>query len=314
MEASQAKYNFHKAHSRNFGIYSEAEQQALSESTVAVAGAGGDGFQLSYKLAMAGVGKFSIADPEVFEPENSNRVIAATNSNCGKNKAEVFRDWASDLPNPPEVRIYTDGVSGDNVEDFMHGADLVIDESELTYPHIGTMIARQALAQGIPNLTVMNVLHAGVATSYHPNGRYTFEDMMGIAKGTPIDEIAEMSIDFSRCLPYIPEYGDLKTLKAVMDGAPLPSVGTGVDAASGIGGSEAILHLMQKASNHRIRPTWAKNFRYSDLYNGKSGTIHHPRLAYYMGIAKVAARSSLGLNPHASYTQEDRDRRENTAA
>lgn len=309
MAASPANYEYNRTHARNLGFYSEYEQQALSDSTIAIAGAGGDGFQLGYKLAMAGVGSIRVADPEVFEPENSNRVIAASAPNSGRNKAEVFQEWAGNLPNPPEVTIFTDGVTEDNLEDFMYGADLVLDESELTYPHVGTMIARQAMQQEIPDLFVMNIAHAGVATSFHPNGRYTFEKIMGLPESAPLDEIAEMDVDFSKCLPYIPSYGDIKTLQAVVEGAPLPSVGTGVDMASGIGSSEAILHLTANINNHRLKPTWAKTFRYMDAYTGKSGKIRHPRASYYLGAASMAARSYAGRNPRASYSKADRERR-----
>jgi len=297
-------------YARNYGFYSEAEQEALANSTIAIAGAGGDGFQLGYKLAMAGVGNFRVADPEVFEPENGNRVIAANENYINRNKAEVFKEWAESLPTHPNVTIYTEGVNEDNLEDFMYGADLVLDESELTYPHIGTMIARQAVKQAIPDLFVMNIAHAGVATSFHPDGRYTFEKMMGIPEGAPLDEVAEMSVDFTRALPYIPKYGDLRTLQAVQEGASLPSVGTGVDMAAGVGSSEAILHLTSNVKNHRMNPTWAKTFRYMDAYTGKAGKIRHPRASYYIGATTMAARSFLGINPLASYTQEDRSRRE----
>ncbi len=314
MEASPVN-NFDAAgrmYARNYGFYSEAEQEALANSTVSIAGAGGDGFQLGMKIAMAGVGNLRVADPEVFERENANRVIAAGERNCGLNKAEVFKQWAENLPSHPNVTIFTEGVNEDNLEDFMQGADLVLDESELTYPHIGTMIARQAVKQSIPNLFVMNIAHAGVATSFHPGGRFTFEKMMGIPEGAPLDEVAEMKVDFTRALPYIPKYGDLRTLQAVQEGAPLPSVGTGVDMAAGIGSSEAILHLTSGVKNNRLSPTWAKTFRYMDAYTGKSGKIRHPRASYYIGATTMAARSYLGINPQASYTQEDRDRRANS--
>ncbi|WP_230005965.1 ThiF family adenylyltransferase, partial [Microbacterium sp. Bi128] len=60
---------------RNLGFWRHSEQQILRDSTIAIAGAGGDGFDLAVALVMmAGPKEVRIADPETFVPENSNRV------------------------------------------------------------------------------------------------------------------------------------------------------------------------------------------------------------------------------------------------
>jgi len=302
-EINKREYN------RNYGFWNEAEQEALSTSKVAIAGVGGDGFQLGYKLAMNGVLNFSIADPEAFEVENSNRVFGATSSNDGRNKAEVFRDMVMDIRPNATVDIYNDGVTSDNVEEFMHGADLLIDESELRYLHIGTMLARTARKNMTPDLFVMNIGFSGQATSFHPTRGKTFEDIMGIPKDAPLDEVAQMEVDFSRVLPYIPNYGDISTLIAVQEGASLPSISQGVDIASAIGSSEAFLHLVDKAGNKRRQPTWAPKFRYMDAYNGESGIKRNARLSHKLGLTTLIARSLIGINPKASYRDEERQRR-----
>lgn len=302
--------SYNIADSRNYGFWNEAEQSALGHAKVAIAGAGGDGFQLGYKLAMMGVGEISVADPEAFEPENSNRVLAATRDNCGRNKAEVFREMASALPRDIKINVFTDGVTEDNVDEFMDGANLVLDESELTYLNIGTMIARKAIEKAIPELLVMNIGFAGIATSFAPNEKSKgFQELMGIDKNTSLDEVADMEVDYSRCVPYIPAYGDYDTFKAVVfDGASLPSISQGVDIASAIGSTEAFLHL-SGADNHRRQPTWSPRFRFMDAYTNKSGIIRYPRLAHYGGVTRLYVKNKMSLNPKASYSSEDRARR-----
>lgn len=299
--------------SRNYGFWNEAEQQALIDSRVAIAGVGGDGFQLGQKLAQMGVQSFSIADPEIFELENINRVPGATYSTNGRNKAEVFAEKILDINPDAKVDIFTDGVLPENVEEFMYGADLVLDESELTRLEIGTLIARQALKQGIPNLFVMNVGYATQVTSFHPSGKKTYEDIMGIPRGMPLNEIADMEVDLSRCVPYIPKYGDLRTLIAVREGASLPSIAQGVDIASALGASQAFLHLTKKVGNRRPEPVWAPRFRYMDALDGTSGETRFPRISHYRHLGWAALRQYAGLNPEASYTAEDRARRKAAA-
>ena len=298
-----------KAFQRNYGFWNEEEQKCLSESKVAIAGAGGDGYQLGIKLAMMGVKNFSIADPEVFEEENSNRVIGATSSNIGRNKAEVFRDMVMDMRPDAKVEIFNEGVNESNIEEFMRGSHLVLDETELTHLELGTMVAREARKNKIPDIFVMNLGFAALASSFHPEHGKTFEDIMGIPKGSPLDEVKDMELDFRRVLMYVPNYGDIKTLMAVKDGAPLPSISAGVDVASAIGTTEAFLHLTSKLNNHRKRPTWAPYFRYIDSYNNKSGIAKASKISYQLGMAAVIGRTIFDLNPRASYSKEERDNR-----
>ncbi len=276
---------------------------------VAIAGVGGDGFQLGLRLAMNGVQTFDIADPEAFEPENTNRVPGAVTSTYGLNKAEVFRDRVLDINPDADIRIFKDGVHEDNIDDFTSRATLVFDESELTYLHIGTSIARAARRRGIPNVLVMNVGFAAQVTSFHPNGKMTFEKLMGIPEGMPLDEIKDLSVQFDRCLPYIPKYTDLSTFVAIKEGASLPSIAQGVDVAAALGSSQAFKHITSELGNHRSKPIWAPKFGYMDAYDLKTGVTSLPRLSHYRTLAYAAVRDLLKRNPRASYRDIDRKNR-----
>lgn len=297
-------------YARNYGFFSEAEQQKINESKIAIAGVGGDGFQLGEKLARIGISKFSIADPEFFEEENMNRVSGAKYSTLGKNKAEVFRDSVLDIQPDAEINIYTEGVTEDNVKEFIKDADLVIDESELTRLEIGTMISRESRKLQKPVLIVLNIGFAAIASTFDPESKHSFEKVMGIPENMPLDEVAQMQIDFSRCLPYIPSYGDVNSLLAVQEFAPLPSISQGVDVASAIGSTEAFLNLTHDLGNKRKKPTYNPVWRYMDAYSGRSGTIRHARIAHYLGLFAMIGRIKLGINPLASYSHEQRKNRE----
>ncbi|WP_336661592.1 ThiF family adenylyltransferase [Leucobacter sp. USHLN154] len=300
--------------SRNYGFWSEDEQRALIESRVAIAGVGGDGFQLGVKLARMGVASFSVADPEVFELENVNRVEGASTATLGRRKAEVFRERVLDINPEAEVRTFFDGVIPENIADFMQGASLVLDESELTKPEIGSLIARRARMQGIPDLLVMNVGFAAQVTSFAPASPWTFERFMGFGAEMPLDEIADAGVDLARCLPYIPPYTDLRSLRAVAgeDGhepASLPSISIGVDAASAIGSAQAFLHLTAGVANHRRSPIWAPRIAYTDAYRLRTRIVRAGRAPHVLGLLVAAARQKLNLNPLGSYTVADITRR-----
>ena len=62
-----------EAFSRNIGPLTQAEQDKLANVRVAIPGMGGVGSLHLITLARTGVGKFHIADFDVFEPANVNR-------------------------------------------------------------------------------------------------------------------------------------------------------------------------------------------------------------------------------------------------
>ena len=295
---------------RNMGFWDEDEQQAIIDANVAIAGVGGDGYHLGLRLAQMGVRTFDVADPEVFEPENANRVPGATTETYGRKKVDVFREQVLRINPDADVRVYEEGVTPENVARILGRATLALDESELTHLEIGTAWAREARRLGIPNMMVMNVGFAAQVTSFDPlDKKHTFERMMGFSNDEPLEKVAERKLDLSRCVPYLPPYGDIESLKAVEEGASLPSIAQGVDVAASMGASQAFLHIVRGVSKHRPEPIWAPRMAYMDAYNFKSGVTSHPRLSHYRTLSKMVMRNVLHLNPRASYTEADRSRR-----
>lgn len=289
--------------SRNYGFWNEEEQRLITLQHVAIGGVGGDGYQLGLKLARMGVANFTIADPEVFEAENINRVPGAKQSTLGRSKVDVFEEELRDINPAAKLTVFREGITTENVKEFMKDATIVFDETELTYLHLGTAIAREARRRNIPDVMVMNIGFAAQLTSFDPTSPNTFEKMMGIPADMSLTEVQSMKVDFSRCLPYVPPYSDLRTLIAINDGASLPSIAPGVDVASAIGSTEALKHFWHGA-NRRMLPTFYPRFRFNDSYNGKSGTIKTPRASHYETLVVAAANMRLSRSPEASYTLE----------
>jgi len=75
--------------SRNIGVFTDAEQEKLRLSTVAIAGVGGIGGLLAERLVRLGVGHIKITDPGTFEESNLNRQFSSsmTNLDAGKTNA-----------------------------------------------------------------------------------------------------------------------------------------------------------------------------------------------------------------------------------
>lgn len=293
---------------RNMGFWNEVTQQAILETTVAIGGTGGAGYMVGLELARIGVQNFDIADPEDFEPVNSNRVFGVNSDTLGRNKAEVFREELSKINEGATVRSYTDGVTVDNLQEFMSRAHIVLDATELSMPQLGTMICREARKLEIPVLNVEYVGHAGQVTSFDPHSTMTFERFMGIKGGenVPLDEVAQQKLEPSRYLAYIPPYGDLKTLIAIQEGASLPSNVIGAGQAAQLGVAEAVKHIRVRIGERGLKPVFAPSVRWSDAYTGKSGHTNHPQISYYRHLAVAIVRNQLKLHEEASYSKEQR--------
>ena len=177
------------------------------------------------------------------------------------------------------------------------------------------MLARQARIRKIgrvvvpvPVVDIEYIAYAGQGTVFDPTSRMTFERFMGIVGGedAPLDEVADQSIDTSRYLAYLPHYGDLETLKAIQNGAPLPSNMIGAGVAAQIGLSEVLKLTRQRIGEKPILPTYAPSVRWYDAYTNETGYTRHPRLSYYRHLGAVVVSNLLKTNEQASYTDEDR--------
>ncbi len=286
---------------RNLGFFSVDEQQKLVDSTVAIAGAGGDGGMLAIQLARLGVGRLVLADPDPFESENINRQAACTTKTIGTNKAVAVGNYISDINPNIELDIYDNGITRDNVEQFIAEADLVIDETEFTIHSLGVMLARAARRKGIPNLMAMNIGFGTTVTSFQPQGGMTFEKMLGLSEIASLDEIEKSEPDISKWLPYIPPYADLDAFKKVASGEKsAPSVAPGVTIAASVASTQATLHLLN-GDNNRQKPISAPEVLMMDAMTGRSKIMKMGSLSYYKSAVKMMVNNKLGRVPKVSY-------------
>jgi molybdopterin/thiamine biosynthesis adenylyltransferase len=88
---------FPECYGRNFPSLSCLDQLRLFESRVLVAGLGGLGGVLVELLARVGVGRFFLADGDVFVPSNLNSQWLATQGTLGAHKAHVAARHLHDI-------------------------------------------------------------------------------------------------------------------------------------------------------------------------------------------------------------------------
>ena len=184
-------FDYPQAFSRNIGWVTEAEQQRLRGKRVAIAGLGGVGGIHLLTLARLGIGKFTIADYDVFDIANFNRQAGATLSSLGRPKSDVLAEMALDINPEIDLRVFPAGVQSDTVDAFLADVDVYVDGLDFfAFP-----ARRQTFAaceqRGIPVVTAAP-LGMGTALLVFGPGGMSFEDYFGFAG---CDEM-EMAVRF----------------------------------------------------------------------------------------------------------------------
>jgi molybdopterin/thiamine biosynthesis adenylyltransferase len=241
--ADRASWSYDEAFARNRGLISPEEQQRLRNSRVAIVGMGGVGGIHLVTLARLGIGRFTIADPDVFETVNFNRQYGATLPNLGRQKAEVMAEIARDINPEAEIRVFTDPIGPANAGRFLEKADLFIDGLDFFQIDARRVLFRLAASQGTYSITAGPVGFSAIWIVFAPNGM-------------SFDKYFDMSNDMGRLEQLVAfgvgvapkatqrSYMDLDALD--IESRAAPSTAMACQLAAGAMGCEAVKILLGK--------------------------------------------------------------------
>lgn len=171
-------FNYDNAFSRNIGWVTEAEQAKLRQSRVGIGGLGGVGGVHLLTLARLGIGKFSIADFDVFDIVNFNRQVGATMQSLERTKIDVLSEMALDINPELDLRKFTNGIDKDCLDDFLDGVDVYVDGLDFFAFEARRMTFAACERKGIPVVTAAP-LGLGTALLVFGPGGMPFEDYFG---------------------------------------------------------------------------------------------------------------------------------------
>ena len=127
------------------------------------------GFHL-LSLARLGIGKFNIADPDLFELANFNRQAGATMSGLGKPKAEAMAALAKDINPDLDIKIFPQGIGKDNLSDFFADVDLYVDGLDFFAFSIRQDTFDTCAELGIPAITAAPLGMGTAVLNFVPGG------------------------------------------------------------------------------------------------------------------------------------------------
>jgi molybdopterin/thiamine biosynthesis adenylyltransferase len=154
------------------GALGRAGQGRLRQASVLVVGLGGIGTSVSSVLAMAGIGKLVLVDPQLFAVENLNRCGWARPTDIGKPKVDVVTAGLLGRPHL-EVLPFIGRAEDLDLEYVAAGVQLVVASSNTITSRIAA--ARLAVGRGLIHVSgaLMDGREAlgGLVTAWVPEAR-----------------------------------------------------------------------------------------------------------------------------------------------
>ena len=102
-------------------------QEKLNNASVLVIGVGGLGSSVIQYLSAAGVGKIGIVDYDKVELSNLNRQLIYKESDLGKSKVEIAKNYISELNSSTEIEIFEMRINEKNLPNIIGDYDILAD-------------------------------------------------------------------------------------------------------------------------------------------------------------------------------------------
>lgn len=171
---------------RNYGIFTDEEQERLRNSSILIIGCGGIGAPVAIMLARSGVSRFILVDYDVFNPSNTNRQICCFTDTMGRKKAQVVRDDIMRINPEASVTAYDRLLDHDEIEGLMKDIDIVFPAADDFA--FSLFVFRRARKLGKPALLVVPSGTWAHVSLIPPHGP-TPEDLEGVPALASYEEL-----------------------------------------------------------------------------------------------------------------------------
>ncbi|WP_078120744.1 ThiF family adenylyltransferase [Thiosocius teredinicola] len=254
-------FDYDVAFSRNIGWVTREEQARLKTMRVAVGGMGGVGGSHLVTLARMGIGNFNISDLDEFELANFNRQHGASMSTLGQPKVTTMGDVIRDINPDGDIRIFDQGVSDENLDDFLADCDLYMDSLDIFALDIRRKVFQACYDKGIPTITAAP-MGMGTAFLIFLPGKMSFEQYFKLDGFEFEDQIIKFVIGVSPSVQqrhYLVDRSSVNFLKK-----KVPSTAMGIEIAAGVACSNAVKLLLNRGPI--IHAPWGLHF---DAYRNR---------------------------------------------
>lgn len=245
MTRDKVKFDYFTAFKRNLGLISREEQEKIRAATVAIPGLGGVGGIHMITLARLGIGGFHIADKDSYDLGNFNRQYGATMETIGKSKVEVMQTKGLEINPELRLKCWNDFISEENAEDFLRGADIIVDSLDAFSVQPRHQLFAKARAMNIPVVSAGPLGFGCVLVIFDPKGM-SFDEYVGYEPSVPPMENFLRFIAGMAPEGHFLEYMDLEKISAAEQAGP--SLSSAVTLCAAIAGTEILKILLNRGT------------------------------------------------------------------
>ena len=234
-------FDYATAFSRTIGWITAAEQATLRSKRVAIAGLGGVGGSHLLTLTRLGIQAFNLADFDRFGTENFNRQAGAFQSTVGQPKIDVVSRMARDINPDLDINKFSDGITADNMAQFLSGVDLYIDGLDFFVLDIRARLFALCAELGIPAITAAPLGMGAAVLAFLP-GQMTFEEYFQLEGKSTNEQLLRFMVGLA---PAVLHQGYLVEPSAVdLINHRGPSTPMACEICAGIAGTQALKILL----------------------------------------------------------------------
>ena len=284
------------AFSRNIGLLTQAEQEKLSNVTIAIPGMGGVGGVHLITMVRTGVGRFHLSDFDTYEPVNINRQYGAQVPDFGRPKMQVMKEQALSINPYIEIKEFPEGINKTNIDDFLDGVQVVLDGLDFFAFETRRLLFNRAREKGIHVITAGPMGFSSAMLIFSPEGM-SFDEYFNITEGMTLsDKQLAFFIGIAPRATHL-KYVDLSRVD--LDTKAGPSLNIACQICSGMAATEAVRIILNKGG---IKPVphffqfdpFTQEYRKGKLYMGNRNPIQKIKLKV---VKKLLQRNKWKYKP-----------------
>lgn len=247
---------------RSIPILTEAGIKKLQKVTIGVAGCGGVGGTYAVTLARLGVENFLLADPGQFDTPDINRQWAASTETLGQNKTVVYETILKNINPQIKIATYTEGITHENVEDFIQQADLVADCLDAAVDiNLRGKLYKCARKKGIYAITFPILGFGGLCVTSSPEGMSLDIFLQFVSQALRAKVPGKLKEIF------VPEH--VQIVEDCIKKGFIPSLGIATNVVPSVASTESLLILINKGLPGARTPVILPKIIMVDLFNMK---------------------------------------------
>ncbi|MBF0118688.1 MAG: ThiF family adenylyltransferase [Desulfobacterales bacterium] len=182
-------FNYKDFFKRNYGIFTDSEQNKIRNARILIVGVGGIGGTVAIILARCGLSRFILVDFDDYDASNMNRQIGCFTNTLGQNKCQVIRDQITKINPEAEVDIYPRFLTNAQIAAFIPKADMVFPAADDFA--FSLMVFRDCQRLGKPALMVVPSGTWANVSVIMPNSPPA-EDIHGVPRLSTYDKLKEV--------------------------------------------------------------------------------------------------------------------------